>query len=227
MKDAFNASAVTDPAELFLIGEGVEYSRLPDGRLFVAREFSIGGRGLEVLPDLTDVVFGAAFACDVNRLTSLKGAPREVRGIFICDGNLLTDLRGAPRKAGSFACQNNLLTDLKGAPPRVKGAFYCSGNKLTSLRGAPYRVSGNFYCSENPTLETLEHAPRRFQRLISDFGKYSAWKNIPDHLRFTGETRERLRKRRERLLEFLGNSATTLQRHVTVKRPLHIKANKI
>lgn len=220
MKDTFNISAVTDPAEQFLISEGVEYSRLPDGRLFVPEDFNLGGRGLEVLPDLTDVVFGQSFCCDVNRLTSLKGAPREVRQFFICDCNLLTDLRGAPQKAGGFSCMNNLLTSLKGAPPRVKGPFYCSDNKLTSLKGAPYRVSGKFDCSGNPTLETLEHAPRRFQWLRSDLGQYSKWKNIPENLRFTDNTRERLRQRRERLIEFLGNSATTLQQRVTVKRPL-------
>jgi hypothetical protein len=33
-------------------------------------------------------------------LTSLEGAPKELRGYFVCNGNPLTDLKGIPEKIG-------------------------------------------------------------------------------------------------------------------------------
>jgi len=73
------------------------------------------------------------FYCSYNKLTSLKGAPREVNGSFYCSDNELTSLEGAPREVnGSFYCSDNELTSLEGAPREVDGHFYCSYNKLTN-----------------------------------------------------------------------------------------------
>lgn len=86
------------------------------------------------------------FSCYNNKLTSLKGAPREVGGNFFCDNNKLTSLKGAPRKVGgSLSCYDNSLTSLEGAPMEVGEHFFCFRNKLTSLEGAPEKVGWNFY----------------------------------------------------------------------------------
>ena len=113
------------------------------------------------LSDFKGVRFGVVeggFRCYNNRLTSLVGAPREVKGIFRCEDNQLTSLDGAPEKVGGcFDCDNNLLTSLEGAPREVGGSFSCMDNRLTSLVGAPEKVGLGFYCKNNPVPErTLE-----------------------------------------------------------------------
>ena len=108
-------------------------------------------RDLIELPDY--IQFGVVrgnFHCGSNKLTSLRGVPREVGGSFNCGINKLTSLEGAPEKVGNvFNCTYNNITSLKGAPKEVGGDFYCSVNELTSLIGAPKEVRGSFYCSHN------------------------------------------------------------------------------
>jgi len=117
------------------------------------------------LTDFKGVRFGKVdrdFDCSENELTSLEGAPREVKGTFNCSENDLTSLKGAPRDVkGNFDCSYNELTSLKveGTPPSVGHYFDCSRNKLTSLEGAPQKINGFFSCSENK-LTSLEGAPQ-------------------------------------------------------------------
>ena len=115
------------------------------------------------LEDLKGVRFGKVsgrFYCSENELTSLAGAPQEVRGNFKCGNNKLTSLEGAPQKVGGyFSCYGNNLTSLAGAPQVVGKDFGCSDNNLTSLAGAPQKVGGNFDCSENQ-LTSLAGAPQ-------------------------------------------------------------------
>ena len=91
------------------------------------------------------------FICyDCASLTSLEGAPKEVRGSFDCHNcTSLTSLEDAPKEVGgSFDCYNCIsLTSLEGAPKEVGGTFNCSYcTSLTSLKGAPKKVGKNFYC---------------------------------------------------------------------------------
>ena len=128
------------------------------GLVDVDEGFSCYEQGLS---DFKGVRFGVVergFRCYNNRLTSLVGAPREVKGIFRCEDNQLTSLEGAPEKVGGcFDCDNNLLTSLVGAPREVGGSFSCVDNRLTSLVGAPEKVGLGFYCRGNPVPErTLE-----------------------------------------------------------------------
>ena len=96
------------------------------------------------------------FFCNYNQLTTLKEGPKEVRGKFYCIGNLLTSLEGAPEKVGEiFDCSNNNLVSLEGAPKEVGWDFNCSGNKLKSLKGAP-RKAGGFKCGHNTTQFTKD-----------------------------------------------------------------------
>ena len=90
------------------------------------------------------------FICGDNKLTSLKGCPKEVGGNFGCGDNKLTSLEGCPEKVGGdFDCGFNKLTSLKGCPEKVGGSFDCGDNKLTSLEGAPKEIGGDFYCRGN------------------------------------------------------------------------------
>lgn len=74
----------------------------------------------------------------------------NVNGYFSCCMNKLISLKGAPKKVkGDFYCRHNELVSLIGAPREVGGDFYCTYNNLTTLKGAPREVGGNFVCFEN------------------------------------------------------------------------------
>lgn len=74
-------------------------------------------------------VVNGNFCCNYNNLTSLKGAPEEVKGDFDCSVNNLKTLKGAPKKVGGgFDCSENNLIDLKGAPEEVGWNFDCKYN---------------------------------------------------------------------------------------------------
>jgi len=93
-------------------------------------------------------------------LTSLRGAPRSVRGFFNCGNNKLTSLKHCPTIIqGDFYCYENKLTSLEHCPESVGGDFYCSGNGLTSLEHCSESVGGSFYCYDN-RITSLEHCPR-------------------------------------------------------------------
>jgi hypothetical protein len=106
--------------------------------------------------DLTEIPLkfgrvGGYFYCSNNKLTTLKGSPREVGGNFNCINNQLKTLEGGPREVGvSFYCSHNQLTTLEGAPHYVGRSFDCSNNQLTTLKGAPEIFGGYFDCDNNP-----------------------------------------------------------------------------
>ena len=129
-----------------------------DGSVSVEGDVNLTYLDLVRIPFKFRVVTGY-FNCYNNNLTSLEGAPKEVRGNFSCSNNKLTSLEGAPKEVrGNFSCSNNKLTSLEGAPKEVRGNFSCSNNKLTSLEGAPEEVRGSFYCVRN-YITSLEGAP--------------------------------------------------------------------
>ena len=75
------------------------------------------------------------FNCSFNKLTSLKGSPKEVGTFFTCYDNKLNDLKYAPNRIGSwFDCSNNNLKNLVDSPTS-KNLFFCEGNPLESLEG--------------------------------------------------------------------------------------------
>ena len=122
-----------------------------EGLVDVEGDFNCSGSGIKSLMGIRFGSVGGNFYCHNNQLTSLEGAPREVRGDFYCHENQLTSLEGAPREVKrDFDCSSNQLTSLEGAPREVKRDFYCDRNQLTSLEGAPREVGGGFYCESNP-----------------------------------------------------------------------------
>ena len=140
------------------------YTINDDFTIYVNGNVNLFRRDLVEFPDYIqfEIVKGN-FNCGSNKLTSLRGCPREVGRIFYCDINKLTSLEGAPKEVGeNFYCSYNQLTSLEGAPKRVRRSFNCNYNKLTSLEGTPKEVGGYFSCNNNK-LTTLEGAPKEIR----------------------------------------------------------------
>ena len=228
--------------DIILIGKGL--TQLPDlSNVTVAGNFTCEGNQLTSLKGAPQFI-GGNFSCSRNRLTSLDHAPQLVAGSFFCSSNELGTLRGAPRKVGAnffcsnnnlttlehapeyvgkgFACNENQLTSLEHLPKHIGGGMACSGNKLTSLDNAPSSVSGGFFCRRNK-LSTLEGAPQAFRKLMTDFGDYAAWNDVPEHLRMTPETRERVERERIEQLHRDMESATVLENEILVGKPLRLR----
>ena len=99
------------PGEQALINWHIEYRKRRDGTLFVPGNLNVSNKGLQELPDLSNVVVGGNFSCLHNPLTSLKGAPRMFTalmsdfGVF-WEGNVRENLRNPPPRkfqaGGSF-----------------------------------------------------------------------------------------------------------------------------
>lgn len=168
MKDAFNAAArSTAEAEDFLTCHSYSFQRQGDGRLLVQGNIDIANRKLTELPDLSCVIVAGNFYCQDNELTSLKGAPAEVRGGFWCNGNQLESLEYSPKGiTGQYVCHNNRLTSLKHAPEEITGDFSCAGNRLTNLEGSP----------------------KTFNKLMTGFGIFASWDEVPEKFRYSPET---------------------------------------
>ena len=179
--------------------EGTTWKLNPQtGLVDVDGRFSCSEQDLSDFKGVRFGVVGGDFYCYRNQLTSLEGAPREVRGHFCCDNNLLTSLVGAPEKVGwgfscrdnqltslegaprkvgkNFDCRNNLLTSLVGAPQEVRGGFYCENNRLTSLEGAPREVRGSFDCDDNPVPE------RTLKSIFSHMGRGGSYLKAVEYL---------------------------------------------
>ena len=98
---------------------------------------------------------GDVFLHDVG-LTEIPFSFGKVTGYFTCSNNKLTSLKGCPREVGGyFACSNNKLKDLIGGPQEVGRDYYCYGNQLESLEGCAGDISKDFYCYNNK-LEMLD-----------------------------------------------------------------------
>jgi hypothetical protein len=171
MQNDFNITAARiSETDQLLKRLGYPYEQLPDGLFLVHGSMLPVPQSpmheelyaLTELPDLSLVIVEKNFTCNNSQVTTLKGAPREVRGSFTASCCKLVSLEGAPQKIG--------------------GDFYCPNNQITSLAGAPQDVGGKFVCYNNKT-ETLEHVPRDVKHLDSDFGKFDRWEDIPFDLR--------------------------------------------
>ena len=154
--------------------DGKTYSlyNLPDG-FVIKGDIDLEGKGLTELPDLSKVTVEGYFWCGSNKLTSLKGAPREVGGDFLCDKNQLTSLHGSPREVGGrFMCHTNQLTTLQGASQKIGGNFRCTHNyNLSSLFGLPnmpekYGISCDYKLREKYGCPVAEHGTICYKDLI-------------------------------------------------------------
>jgi hypothetical protein len=193
--DDFESAAGMSEQEQNLRHYNIEYQKRADGTLVVPGYIDLSYKNLTKLPNFSGVIVEEDFFCYNNQLTSLEGAPAFVG-----------------RRCG---VSNNRLTTLKGAPESVgEDYFWCTGNRLTSLEGAPQYVGDTFGCQENSELQNLEHAPRDFRRLQSDFGEFNSWNDIPDRLAPVTSAR---------YAEDLIRESTALQEPVVISVPLRFK----
>jgi len=154
--EALNESNIHDVCREYGI---TNYTINDDGSIDGDGDVYLSNSNLTKLPLNFNHISGD-FNCQVNKLTSLEGAPKEVDGDFYCDENQLISLKGAPLSVGGvFNCRHNKLTSLEGAPKEVGGYFDCSYVRLTSLEGSPVHVGDDFYCQGNK-LTSLEGAPK-------------------------------------------------------------------
>ena len=78
------------------------------GLVDVDGDFDCSGQGLSDFKGVRFGKVGRHFYCHDNQLTTLEGAPLNVRGGFSCYSNRLTSLEGAPQKVGrDFSCRRS------------------------------------------------------------------------------------------------------------------------
>lgn len=212
LKRLFNPSARPSPAEIFLEQEGIPFRRRCDGSVYVKEPIYLNDKGLERLPDLSNVVLDASFYCQNNQLSSLRGAPQIVTGGFFAQSNALVTLDGAPTDVGAaFYCQQNRLETLAHAPRRVGSFFDCADNLLTTLDGGPENVGHTYHCARN-RLQSLGGAEGARQKILSDFGEFASWQDVPEDVRYTADEKETLITR-----------STVLDAAIRVSRTLVLK----
>lgn len=137
--------------------------------------------------DLTGTVYDGEIDLRQLSVTSLEGAPLEIRGNFICSETEITSLKYAPAtiRGNLYAGRSNLKT-LQDMPTDITGSIYLNGNNIASLKGAPYIANGLFDCSDNK-LTSLEGAPKLVQgSFICSFNKITTFKGA-ENMRVTGD----------------------------------------
>lgn len=104
-------------------GKKYNLFRLPC-KINMSGDINLSGWGLTKLPDMTDITLRGSLYLANNKLTSLRGCPKEVGGNFDCSANRLVDLRGGPKVVnGTYDCRNNRLNSYKGKAAHIGGMF--------------------------------------------------------------------------------------------------------
>lgn len=184
--------------EEFLEYHEIEFRKEKDGSITVPGDLYVASMGLKKLPDFSNVTVERGFTCAYNKLTSLAGSPKRVRGYY--------------------SCYENQLTSLEGATQDVGGNFACSENKLVTLKGAPPAMKKRFLCANNPDLKSLEHAPQSAKDYATDFGFFKSWDEVPENLRISDETRAAAAA-----VEKTLQDNTILSAPLTVNHPLRLR----
>lgn len=229
MQRSFQKNARRDKTEEILKELGCAFERKDDGTLFVSAEINLSGKNLKKLPDLTLVHLGGNFYCEDNPdLENLIGAPHKADMNFFCGKNArLSSLIGAPTEVGNdFSCYSlPSLESLHGAPRKTGLNFICSGSPwVTSLVGGPTETGGFYKCDKMPRVTSLEGAATTFFELTSDFGAFKTWADVPEALKISDTTRQRI-KEAEIAAEVRG--ATVLQTSIRIGGPLKLRGIKL
>ena len=225
MKISFQHNARRGKTEEILTELGYKFERKDDGTLFVPSEINLSGKNLKKLPDLTLVHLGGNFYCENNPdLRNLIGAPYKADSNFFCGRNdRLSSLVGAPEEvANDFSCFSlPSLESLHGAPRKTGLNFICSGSPwVTSLAGGPVETGGFYKCDKMPRVTSLEGAATTFFEMTSDFGSFKTWADVPDELKISDATRQRI-KEAEIATEVRG--ATVVQQPFSVSAPIKMR----
>lgn len=104
---------------------------------------------IESMGDISDVKL-ESLNLSTNRLTTLKGCPKNIK-YLIADINNLTDLEGCPESLGQLDVSDNNLKSLKGCPNTINISADFSHNIIMDLEGCPTeKKETRVYINNNP-----------------------------------------------------------------------------
>lgn len=130
-----------------------EFSVSVDGNVHLSQ------RGLSAIPVQFARVKG--FNCSGNKLTSLKGVPRYVDGIFDCSYNCLNSLECSPLEvSGNYKAEHNTIHTLAFLPKMIGGSLYLNVNQLSEIGLEKLKISESVFLYNNP-IETIHSIPHQ------------------------------------------------------------------
>jgi hypothetical protein len=154
------------------------YQIRPDGLIDVDGSVNLSNKGLTRIPLRFNKV-SEFFFCDTNKITSLRGCPKEVGASFSCSNNKLKSLQYGPVKVEiTYYCKDNQLTSLEFCPIVVND-LYCDNNKLSTLIGSPRIVKNILNCPYNELLTSLEGCPDEVGMINCDNCNLSTLEYLP------------------------------------------------
>jgi len=120
------------------------------------------------------------------QLTSLEGAPKEVKGDFECYGNNLKNLKYTPKVVqGDFICSTNDIATFIELPKIVNGNFDCCNNRLTQEeidKLVQVKIGGEIKVSKGLIVPT-KNDYKLYNRLHKDMKKFIKIKNLKAKLK--------------------------------------------
>lgn len=119
-----------------------------------------------------------SYDCSDNKITSLEYSPGKVNEIFLCASNPgLSSLKGAPKYIGGiFTCTYCNLTDLEFCPEYIGGDFNLQENPLISLKGLPKTFElKHLWISSNQTSLVWNWIYDNLLEDINLFKNYAKW----------------------------------------------------
>ena len=126
----------------------------------ISTEFSNFRRNLMTSTGKLKIRLGKVKGFYGYKLASLEGCPKEVNYFDIYDCPKLTSLKGAPEEVRGNCVINKcpLIKSLEGCPSYVGGKLSVDGRWLESLKGAPKKVKGiiEFTTDSNALREELK-----------------------------------------------------------------------
>ena len=133
----------------------VNYTISNDDTIDVDGSVDLANYNLDRIPFCFGVVSGD-FYLYRNKLTSLKGSPKEVGGSFDCSSNKLKNLIGGPQEVGAYYwCIVNELESLEGCAGDIGGNLVCRHNLLEMLDCSSV-ITGDIRCESNRFKEEPE-----------------------------------------------------------------------
>lgn len=168
---------------------GVKYSRRADGFLEVAGSIDLSRKDLKDIPDLANVIVLQDFMCDMNELTSLAHVPRFIGGTASFANNFLQTIAGGPEFVGGhYIISGNSVADLRGGPLYVGANYYAQQMSFVeTLAGITGQIVGELHLKESRKIKHFEHAPKNTAGIVSDFGTFKSWDDVPRQLRASPE----------------------------------------
>ncbi len=198
---------------------GIKFSRRADGMLEVADKIDLTGKNLGTLPDLSNVVVLGDFSAGGNDLKNIIGAPPFVGGTATFAGNVIKSLAEGPQYVGvDFVVSSNNLNDLHGSPLYVGRDYEARQNLLTTLAGTQPELNGVLSLKGNFRLVSFEHGPRVFEEMRTEFGDFKTWDDIPENLRISQATRDKLAQDFREMMDGVAKHTGVLSRAVAAPK---------